>query len=137
MKMFPIRAAQIMRPYHIVIQTKRSSSDLEEEFLPGPHDDQDSEENCEVDETAVSHIELGNNGDSSDYISHHNVESSEYGPEAIFPRRNRCPPQKWFIASTASHNSQSEITTSDDPTLKEAMYSTTEEQALCKLSIDD
>lgn len=130
------------------------SSRLQDEVFPGmdisiddhvdhqaldenDENDDDSEKSSEVDKLGEFLAEPENNDDCSASNSNDNRQMAEDQTVSRFPRRNRRPPQKWFVASTVSQHFQTKISTSDDPTLKEAMSATQEERELWKLTIDD
>lgn len=58
-------------------------------------------------------------------------------PPSRYPTRQRRPPGRWYVASTAQTNKNISVTTSDTPTLREAMSATPEEQELWRIAIDD
>jgi len=53
-----------------------------------------------------------------------------------YPRRSRQPPQ-WFVASSAQVETEVSITTSDEPTLREAINSSPEERGLWESALDE
>lgn len=53
-----------------------------------------------------------------------------------YPRRNRRKPPKWYMATSAETKIETQLTTSDDPTLREAMSATPEERNLWQSAID-
>ena len=57
--------------------------------------------------------------------------------EPRYPRRDRRKPPKWYMAGAAKSAADIEISTSDEPTLREAMSSSPEEKILWQAAIDD
>ena len=54
-----------------------------------------------------------------------------------YPSRSRRKPPAWYMATSAHSQSVVKVTTSDEPTLREALNSTPEEQALWQSAIDE
>lgn len=78
-------------------------------------------------------------GNENSGSNDNDIASSSPKPEAQsrYPSRNRRPPGQWYVASSAIESSGIDVTTSDDPTLKEALSATVDEQGLWNLAIDD
>jgi len=100
-------------------------------------DEQDSQSGGDQDGNIDSDIH--EDDEPRDDAPHDTEEDDQSADNRRYPSRNRNPPGKWYIASTAQHksNEKIKITTSDDPTLSEIMNSTPEEQALWQAAIDD
>ena len=66
-------------------------------------------------------------------------ETHPQPPSHRYPRRDRRPPQPWWTltTSTSASNSQLQITTSDEPTLREALHSTPVERDLWLQAIEE
>ena len=59
------------------------------------------------------------------------------GSQRRYPVRERKRPQAWFMLTSAQRDGAIEVTTSDEPTLREAMNATPSECDLWKQAIDD
>ena len=66
-------------------------------------------------------------------------QTDQQPPSHRYPRRDRRPPQPWWTLTTsmAGSNSQLQITTSDEPTLREALNSTPVERDLWLQAIEN
>lgn len=60
---------------------------------------------------------------------------SDVGP--LYSRQNRRKPPQWYVASSAHSKETITVTTSDNPTVKEAVSATAEERDLWEIVIDD
>lgn len=81
------------------------------------------------------------NGDDSDHYHDANTEvvppTSEVPQMSRYPSRQRRKPPAWYIANTAKSSDDFTVTTSDEPTLGEAMSATPEEREMWLSAIDD
>ena len=69
--------------------------------------------------------------------SHEPNESNPAEQQSRYPRRNRRKPTQWYMASTVQLSNTVNLTTGDEPTLREAMSATPEERDLWQSAIDD
>lgn len=84
----------------------------------------DDDEPDDPDET------IDQSNDSADEICNDVQQPERY------PRRDRRPPTKWYVGSTAKSRLDVAITTSDEPTLSEAMKATPEGRDLWIAAIE-
>ena len=75
--------------------------------------------------------------DAQDTPSTGQIAEQEDAEPSRYPRRTRRQTPAWYIASSAQTSKQVTVTTSDEPTLTEALNATPEERELWKLAIDD
>ena len=107
-------------------------------------DDDDDDDNDDDDNGDI--YNENNDNDDADYGNQEELpqnndpvngvppQDPEPTPTHRYPRRNRNPPPAWYMA--ASSNSVP-ITTSDDPTVREAMNASPEESELWSKAIED
>ena len=111
-------------------------------------DDSDDESASEIDEPLHSEPQGGHDSpgetpdNSEDDEAVHDAEEDEASEEfhtpqqtpqsssSRYPTRTRRPPPKWYMASTAQQSGSVKVSTSDEPTLKEAFSATPEERDL-------
>lgn len=92
-----------------------------------------------------SSVSISDQGDTPDnefiHVDDSNTTSdvtSNLPPESPrYPSRDRRKPQQWYMATSAQCNDQVNVTTSDEPTLREAMSATPEERDVWLSAVDD
>lgn len=96
--------------------------------IPELNDDSDDENDD---------VEIDDEDDDSDL----NAEDANLEPEepqpSRYPRRNRRAPPAWFMMTSAARSTDVSITTSDEPSLHEALKSTPEERDLWQSAVQD
>lgn len=120
------------------LDTYKSSSDqddVQNDFDGDLEDDAEADLQDDIEDDTEDEIE----DDIEDDVEDGNVDEVVPGPqeEERYPRRNRQKPQKWYVASSADHKSPFRVTTSDEPTLREAMSATLEEKEMWESAINE
>ena len=80
-------------------------------------------------------IDSDSSDDNESPNEFHSLPAAE--PEPRYPRQNRRPTRSWFMASPAQCSDPLDVTTSDDPTVREAMSAPPEERDVWQSAIDD
>lgn len=80
--------------------------------------------------------ELAPSEDDIVTLEEHNTQSVSE-PEQRYPRRTRREPKRWWYMANAATSDQIEVTTSDEPTLTEALSASPTEKSLWEAAIQD
>lgn len=106
---------------HNFIDDEWTSNENENEVSPEVNDDDDKTGD-------TNDEEKDNNNHKYDKVETQEEPRAEESSSTRYPRCNRRPRQEWYIASPAkSLGDYVKVTTSDEPTLKEAMSATPDE----------
>ena len=108
------------------------------------NDDIDDDDNGEDDPQDEDNSDVGDEEefeDAQDTIvppePQQNQLTTQPSQPSRYPRRTRRKPQPWYMATSAQCDSNIQVTTSDEPTLREAFNATPQERALWETAIDE
>lgn len=110
------------------------ASDDDEDYVSISDASDDMDENDDV--TVLNNEQDSSHDPVNNDVTVEPSDTSVDNGQARYPRRERRSSGRWYIASTA-RSVDVRVSTSDDPTLKEAMSSTSEERNLWIAAIEE
>ena len=132
-------SSEVSDDFSIDVGDNQDDDNCDDDDVPALHDDSDNDDDIDDDD-----IDDSDDEDDDDFQDAHDLQGEQSNPvdtppqpqQSRYPRRTRRQPER-YMANAAQCSQNITVTTSDEPTLHEALNATPEERELWQAAIDE